>query len=325
MRTYVGIDIGKRVLQVSAPSLDLRVQNDREGFASLISATRPFGRGVYFACEASANGSALLNFLYARHRKVCVLSPYRVRQFAKATGRKAKTDDIDAAVIADAAQTLGAKPTAKPDRMCLRLRAIIRRRAFLVKVLNMERLQGQQVTLPILKKSVALIVGSLRQAIEKLDCASDELVRAVPDLRSKFDAMCNVAGVGGQTAKVVLAEFPEIGRLSKGEVAALGGLAPFNKDSGDQTGARHIQAGRFDLRRSLYMPAISATQRNPVLRPFYKALRARGKPHRVALVAVMRKLLIYLNKVVRDRREVLNSPVATQKARKRGSVFNRGN
>ena len=229
---------------------------------------------------------------------VSVVNPRLPRDFARARNRLAKTDAIDARILADYGRTMQPSPTPKPDPQMVLLDDLVTRRRQLVADRAAERTRLEQTTRPELLASLRLHLRHLNGQIEKLWALIAGLIQATPALRAKIALLVQVQGVGELTASALLAALPELGTLSPNEVTALAGLAPFNRDSGSFRGTRSIHGGRSDVRTALYMAALCATRTNPFLKPVYQHLRANGKPHKVALVAVMRKLLIHLNRIL---------------------------
>lgn len=305
---YLGIDIAKDTLELAGPGLRLPVPNTAEGHARLLAAAKTLRAPVHFVCEATGGYERrLMAHLLAQDCAVSLLNPARVRQFAKATGRLAKTDRIDAAVLAEYGRTL--QPTAEPKPVPLleELTDVVRRRAQLAGLLGLQRTQRHQLHDAPLIVELDRLIAFVEQQIAALDQRLDELIDRDGGLGTRCTQLCQVEGVGRTTAMNLIAELPELGQLNRTRIAALAGLAPFNRDSGASAGQRHIRGGRPNVRRALYMAALTATRCNPVLRPFYQQLRARGKGHRVALTAVMRKLLVHLNQLVRSSEVMLAS------------------
>lgn len=316
---YVGIDIGKDALDVAAPALRLKVPNTLAGCAAMYAATRALKKRLHFICEPTGfYGRTVLGFLHAHRCRVSVISGYRVRQFARATGLIAKTDAIDAALLATLGRTLHPKPTAKPNRSHEKLRNLMRRRWQLLMMQATQKKQRAELSTPLLRKTADNLIRAIAAEVAELDAAAETNVRANLLLNEKRTAFCQVVGVGSITAIRVLAELPEIGLLNRREVAALAGLAPFNRDSSTSHGARHIHSGRARLRTAVFMAAMSAAHTNPILAPFYERLRQRGKPGHVALTAVARKLLVHLNHLARQVDEAHSVP-APRPARAPGS------
>lgn len=305
---YLGIDIAKDPLEVAGPGLRLPVPNTAEGHAQLLAAAQALRGPVHFICEATGGYERrLVASLLAQDCAVSLLNPARVRQFAKATGRLAKTDRIDAELLAAYGRTLQPAAEPKPVPLLEELTDVVRRRAQLAGLLGLQRTQRRQLYDAKLIAGLDQLIGFLEQQIAALDQRLDELIDQDGGLGTRLKRLCQVEGVGKGTAMNLIAELPELGRLNRTRIAALAGLAPFNRDSGAATGQRHIRGGRANVRRALYMAALTATRCNPVLRPFYQQLRARGKGHRVAITAVMRKLLVHLNQIVRTPEVMLAS------------------
>lgn len=305
---YLGIDIAKDTLEVAGPGLRLPVPNTAEGHTQLLAAARTLRTPVHFICEATGGYERrLVASLLAQDCAVSLLNPARVRQFAKATGRLAKTDRIDAELLAEYGRTLQPPAEPKPGPLLVELTDVVRRRAQLAELLGLQRTQRQQLHDAKLIADLDRLIGFLEQQIAALERRLDELIDQDGGLGTRLHQLCQVEGVGKITAMNLLAELPELGRLNRTRIAALAGLAPFNRDSGAATGQRHIRGGRANVRQALYMAALTATRCNPVLGPFYRQLRARGKGHRVAITAVMRKLLVHLNQIVRTP-EVMLAP-----------------
>ena len=210
-------------------------------------------------------------------------------------------------MLAEYGFTLQPPAEPKPVPLLEELTDVVRRRAQLAELLGLQRTQRQQLHDARLVADLDRLIGFLEQQIAALEKRLDELVDKDGGLGARLQRLCQVEGVGKTTAMNLLAELPELGQLNRTRIAALAGLAPFNRDSGAATGQRHIRGGRANVRRALYMAALTATRCNPVLCPFYRQLRGRGKGHRVAITAVMRKLLVHLNQIVRTPEVMLAS------------------
>lgn len=303
---HLGIDIAKDTLEVFGPGLRLQVCNNAEGHARLLAAARGLTGTPHFVCEASGGYERrLIACLLAQDQRVSLLNPSRARQFGKATGKLAKTDRIDAQLLADYGRLLQPDPEPPPQALLIELTDVVRRRAQLAELLGLQRTQRHQLLDPGLLAGIDQLIEVLERQIADLEERLDQLIDRDGGLGQRLKTLCQVEGVGKATAVSLLAELPELGRLNRCQIASLAGLAPFNHDSGAGHGQRHIRGGRSAVRRALYMAALTATRCNPVLRPFYQQLRARGKNHRVAITAVMRKLLIHLNKIAHDSKNPL--------------------
>lgn len=303
---HLGIDIAKDTLEVFGPGLRLQVANNAEGHARLLAASRALSGTPHFVCEASGGYERrLIACLLAQDQRVSLLNPSRARQFGKATGKLAKTDRIDAQLLADYGRLLRPDPEPPPEALLIELTDVVRRRAQLAELLGLQRTQRHQLLDPGLLAGIDQLIEVLERQIAALEERLDQLIDRDGGLGQRLETLCQVEGVGKTTAVSLLAELPELGRLNRCQIASLAGLAPFNHDSGAGRGQRHIRGGRSAVRRALYMAALTATRCNPVLRPFYQQLRSRGKNHRVAITAVMRKLLVHLNKIAHDSKNPL--------------------
>jgi transposase len=228
-----------------------------------------------------------------------VVNPRLPRDFARARNLLAKTDALDAAILAEFGRRMNPAPTPRPDPVLARLDELVNRRAQLIEDRTRERNRLEAACGAQTRDSLRRHLRHLESQIEKMEDHIDKLVAATPLLRDKIARLVSVQGVGTLTAAALLAAMPELGALSKNQVAALAGLAPFNRDSGLSRGTRSIHGGRRAVRCALFMAAVTASRFNPILKAVYERLKAAGKPNKVALVAVMRKLLIYLNRLLK--------------------------
>lgn len=226
-----------------------------------------------------------------------IINPRRVREFARSIGRLAKTDALDARVLALYGERIQPPLRELPDAESQALRALWGRREQLIEMLVMEENRLEHAP-TALRRSLRGHIDYLRKQLKQAD---DDLDRAVRNsaLWDKYEVLSSVPGVGPVLSVALLSDLPELGRLNRGEIAALAGVAPFNQDSGKATGQRSIAGGRPRLRRVLYVATLAAVRCNPVLKPFYRRLRAAGKPPKVALVAAMRRLLVMLNTMLK--------------------------
>jgi transposase len=301
----VGIDVAKAHVDVAIDGVDdvQRHANDAEGHTGLVGDLA--SRGVsLIVMEASGGYEAeLACALQAAGLPVAVINPRQARDFAKALGRLAKTDCLDARVLAELAGVLARRPEtarmlhALPDQDQKRLAALVSRRRQLLGMLNAER-QRLALSHPAVRSSINKAIKAIRKL---LDDTEGELVKHVELHHAQAEALLrSVAGIGPTTAATLIAELPELGRLSRRQISALVGVAPMNHDSGQMRGRRTIKGGRATVRATLYMATLTATRRNPVISAFYKRLVAAGKLKKVAIVACMRKLLTMINAMVRD-------------------------
>jgi transposase len=300
---YLGADVSKLTIDLGCPhfSVAASIPNTPAGYRTLIKTLVRRPVPVHVVCEAT--GPYHQGFVAALHQAcvvVSVVNPRLPRDFARARGQLAKTDKIDARLLADYGQTMQPAPTPKPDASLALLAELVTRRAQLVEDRAREKVRLGQTACAEALASLKLHLRHLDGQIRKLLDRITELVEATPALHAKVARLVEVQGVGALTASALLAALPELGTLSKNEVTALAGLAPFNRDSGAYRGTRSIRGGRSAVRLTLYMAALSAARSNPILKAVYHRLRAAGKAHKVALVAVMRKLLVYLNSLLKN-------------------------
>jgi transposase len=243
---------------------------------------------------------------------ISVVNPRHVRGFAQALGRTAKTDAIDARLLAEFGARVDPPVRPLPDADTTALAALVARRRQLVEMIGMERRRLEQAP-PTGKitRDLRNHIRWLERRVEDVDEEIGTMIQASPLWRVQDDLLRSVPGIGPTTARTLLAELPELGRLDRRTIAALVGLAPFNCDSGQHRGQRHIWGGRATVRAVLYMAAVSAARHNPVLRPYYRRLRDAGKAAKVALVATMRKLLTIVNTMIKHQSRWTTQVVAT--------------
>jgi len=300
----VGIDVSKEHLDVHVRpgGESFRVSRDGAGLDELAQRLQPLD-AVLVAMEATGGFETVVAAsLGTAGLPVIVVNPAQVRAFAHALGKRAKTDPIDAAVIAHFAEATNPEVRALPDEATRLLSDLLTRRRQIVQMIVAERQRARVLTAPRLQKSVARLLKALQRELETLDKEIDDSVRNTPAWREKEDLLRSVPGVGPTIARTLLAEMPELGTLDRREVASLAGLAPFTRQSGQWRGKSFIGGGRSRVRAMLYMGALVAVRYNPALRTFYDHLLAAGKPKMVALVAVARKLLTILNAILRDQK-----------------------
>ncbi len=302
----VGIDVAKAELVVATRPGGERwtVENDERGLRTLVDRLRR--DAVELIVLEATGGYELLCVaaLVAATLPVVVVNPRQVRDFARATGQLAKTDRIDADVLALFAERVRPAVRALPDADAQELEALLARRRQLLEMLQAERNRLGQVfgrgKQPV-KKSLKAHIAFLERELRMADSDLGDMVRHSPAWRERDDLLQSVPGVGKVLSFTLLADLPELGQLSRREIAKLVGVAPLSRDSGTLRGRRFVHGGRATVRAVLYMAALVATRRNPVIRAFYTRLLAIGKPKKLALVACMRKLLTILNTIVRTR------------------------
>lgn len=293
---HIGLDVAKASLAACALGQSRSFAHDPAGCAALIAWLRRLDLPCQVVCEATGGWERpVVCALHAAGVRVAIVNPRQVRAFARSGGRRAKTDPIDAAVLAAFGATHQPRDTPAPSGPQAELAAWVTRREQLQLLLNAEtsrQIPGLPKSLTReLKSSIAALQKRLARAHAKLKA----LLAADPALAARSARLQAIQGVGPGAAATLLGHLPELGHLSDRALAALAGLAPFNDDSGPRKGQRHIAGGRQSVRSALYMAALSAMRCNPVLKPFCLRLRANGKPFKVALIATTRKLLAALN------------------------------
>jgi len=302
--TIIGIDVSKDRLDVHVrPSGEtFAVTRNAAGLDQLVERLRALTPQLV-ALEATGGFEVIAAAaLAAAKLPVIVVNPAQIRAFAKALGQRAKTDPIDAGVIAHFAEATRPAPRPLPDDATRLLAELVTRRRQIVAMITAERQRGQRFPQPRLKNSIARLITALEKELAELDTGLDEAVRASPAWREAEDLLASVPGIGKTIARTLIAELPELGSLDRREIAALAGLAPFTRHSGQWRGKATIAGGRASVRAALFVGAMVARRHNPALRAFANRLLAAGKPRMVALIAVARKLLTILNAILRDRR-----------------------
>jgi transposase len=303
MGAYVGIDVSKDRLDVHILPQDeaFCVERNGKGLAELVERLKPLAPSLV-AIEATGGfESTAAAALASAGLPLAVVNPTQIRHYAQALGKRAKTDPIDARVIARFASDV--KPQARPipDELTQLLGDLVARRRQIVEMMQAERQREKRTTVRRLKKSIARLIKALEKELNELDADIDDLVRGSPVWREKEDLLASVPGVGPQTARTLIAELPELGTLDRKQIASLAGLAPYTRQSGRWRGKSMIGGGRKTVRCSLFMAAMVAGRFNPVLKAFKDRLLAAGKPKIVAIIAVARKLLTILNAMLRDK------------------------
>ena len=299
---WVGIDVSKATLDVALRPADEQweVPNTDAAHQELQQRLREL-QPTLIVLEATGGLQAdVAATLAAAGLPVAVVNPRQVRDFARSTGRLAKADALDARLLAHFAEAVYPQPRSLPDEHLQALTALVVRRRQVVKMLSAEgnRLSSAR---PVTRARIQEHIHWLETELQCLDLDLQQTIRSSPVWREKENLLRSVPGVGPVTACTLLAELPELGTLNRKEVAALVGVAPFNRDSGFWRGRRAIWGGRASVRNVLYMAALTAMRFNPPVRIFYQRLIAVGKPPKVALVACMHKLLIILNAILRTR------------------------
>lgn len=300
-KQVAGIDVSKATLDVALSSTGelMQLANDADGIEELGRKLKSTAADLVVMEATGGYETAVATALVGAGFRVAVVNPRQVRDFAKATGRLAKNDRIDAQVIAEFGQAIEPEIVRLPDEDARELEALLVRRRQLVamRVQEMNRLGLMQGAM---RKRIKAHIDWLEKEIDKLDIDITASLRSSPAWRAKDELLRSLKGVGPVTSTTLIVALPELGQLDRRAIAALVGLAPFNRDSGVMRGRRSIYGGRSQVRTLLYMAATTAIRSNPVIRAFYERLKSRGKPHKVAMVACMRKMLTILNAMVRQ-------------------------
>ena len=301
---FVGIDVSKaRVdVHVRPDGTGFGCATDPEGLSALVGQLQPLSPCLVVLEASGGYEGVVAAALAEAGLPVAIVNPRQVRKFAGAIGRLAKTDAIDAAVIAHFAQAVRPAARPLPDDLAVRLAELMARRRQLVVMINAEKQRLAKARDRIAQRSFKALLKSLEAERARIDKAIDKLIEASPVWCAQQDLLKSVPGIGEVVARTLIAELPELGRVDRHQIAALAGVAPMNRDSGRYRGKRKIQGGRVKVQAPLYMACLVAIQHNPALKSFYRRLRDAGKPARLALVAAMRKLLTILNAMLRDRK-----------------------
>jgi transposase len=305
----VGIDVSKDRLDIALrPSGEAFTVERKSAALELLAAHLKALSPLIVALEATGGFETIAAAALAgAGLPVVIVNPAQVRSFAKALGQRAKTDPIDAAVIAHFAEATKPEPRPLPDAQTQLLADLIARRRQILEMIGAERQREKRISVPRLKKSIARLLKALEKELSSLDSDIDDAMRGSPAWREKEDLLASVPGVGPVISRTLIAELPELGSLGRKQIASLAGLAPFTRQSGQWRGKSFISGGRTVVRTALFMGALVAKQHNPILKAFFDRLVAAGKPKMVALIAVARKLLTILNAILRDNRPWQNA------------------
>jgi len=301
---FAGVDVSKARLDgaISGSDETWQVANTSDGIAQLVERLREVAPALVVMEATGGFEVPAAAALAAAEIPVVIANPRQVRDFAKSTGQLAKTDAIDAHILALFAERVRPQVRALPDEEARALDAIVGRRRQVIDMITAEK-NRLGLALPAVRKNIEEHIRWLERQLERVDTDLDRRIRKSPVWMAKHNLLRDVPGVGPNLARTLIAELPELGQLSHKQIAALVGVAPLARDSGLFRGKRMVWGGRASVRSALYMSILSATKWNPVIRVFYQRLRAQGKPPKVAMVACMRKLLTILNAMVRDGRE----------------------
>lgn len=297
---YVGLDVAKLSLELHLAGKTFSLPNQTKGHIQLLKLLRPHPT-AHVVCEATGGyEQSVVRVLQAAAVPVSIVEAGRVRFFARAQGQRAKTDPIDAAVLSAYGSACHPLPTPPSSPQQQQLADLVQRRRQLVQILVQERNHAEHYTDAFRRKQFRQLTQLLEKQISQCDQAITSLINEDPVLARKISRLQAIPGVGPVVSATVLAEMPELGQLNSQTAAALAGVAPYNRDSGPQTGARRIGGGRRAVRSALYMAALSAVRHDRILKVFYQRLRAAGKKPLVALTACMRKLIILMNRLLKN-------------------------
>ena len=302
MKAYIGIDISKPILDVDWQGKLISFKNQKKGITQLIAKLKKInekGKLEVVILEASGGyEKCLVKTCHENHLPVHVAHANKVRAFAKSKGILAKTDKLDASVLSE----YGSLMKVEPDKVLLtengeKIRVLLGRREQLMNDRQREKNRLDKIDDKVIKKSIESHIRWLSDEIKNIDQQLNECSQ-MSDIKLKHDLLISIPAVGGLVANYLIANLPELGLLTHKEIAALVGVAPYNRDSGSFSGKRFIQGGRKELRHVLYMSAIASVRCNEDMKVFYKRLREAGKPAKVAIIAVLRKLLSVINSII---------------------------
>jgi len=300
----VGIDVSKDKLDMAFDPAgeSLVFSNDPDGHADIVEQLKPCSPERIIVEATGGYERRVVAALKAAGLPVVVMNPRQVREFARATGQLAKTDAIDASILARFGRVLRPEIRPIPDENAHIMQEKLGRRRQLIAMRTAEKNRlGQSRNAPV-RQGIQSHLDFLDKQIEKIDKDLDKTIRDSPAYREKAELLKGVPGIGDQTTRDLLAHLPELGACSRQEIAALVGVAPINRDSGKMRGRRTISGGRACVRTALYMATISACRSNPLIRKHYQHLLDAGKAKKVAIIACMRKLLTIINAMIRDRK-----------------------
>jgi transposase len=301
--SFVGIDVSKDRLDVHVrPSGQTSaVARDGKGLERLTNELRDLTPALIVLEATGGFEITVAAALASAGLPLAVVNPRQIRDFARATGRLAKTDSLDAQIIALFAERIRPDPRPIADADGQALAELMARRRQVVEMIGMETNRFRQARNPRVQRTIEATLKTLEAQLAELDRDINDSVRGSPIWRAADDLLTSVPGVGDVTSRTLIADLPELGQLDRRRIAALVGVAPVNRDSGQMRGRRTIAGGRTDVRSALYMATLSATRWNPVISQHYKSLVERGRPKKVAVVACMRRLLGILNAIIRTR------------------------
>lgn len=300
IENIMGIDVSKEWLDVNtAEEGSVRIENNGRGHYRIFAQARRLGIQLVVLESTGGYEKDLVDYLSEKHIELSVANPRQVRDFAKGLGMLAKTDTLDAQILRAFGESIPQRRYIRPSQDQARLYALVKERMHLVRLLATEK-QRLPLLEPEIRRHAQVLVASLAAHLKQLDLDLSHAAKGLESVNKNNQLICQIKGVGPLTGTCLQALLPELGRVNGKEIAALAGLAPYNRDSGKRRGVRCVWGGRERVRRVLWMAAVCASTHNPHLRTFYRRLVDNGKPVKVALTAVMRKILIQCNAIIRD-------------------------
>lgn len=301
-KLYVGVDVSKNQLDVAANNnVTFSASNDEKGLSKLLKWLKK-RKPTLIVIEATGGYELFAHITLAEKYPVSLVNPRQVRNFAKSMNLLAKTDKLDAHVLCMFGERVQPEPSPKPDEKMIELASLVRRRRQLVAARAAEK-NRMELAKGSVKESIERIIDLLTAEIDEIQRQLSDLIDNSPELKAKVEHLRQVPGIAEIVASSLITELPELGTLNRREIAALLGVAAFNMDSGKFQGKRCIWGGRSGPRSMLYMAALSAKQFNPVIKKYYERLISKGKPFKVVMIACVRKLLVILNAMLRDKTE----------------------
>ena len=301
---YIGIDVSKENLDVYILEHDKHFQfsQTEKGLSELVETIKPFNTALVVLEATGGFENNAASILASSNIPVAVVNPRQVRDFAKATGTLAKTDCLDAKIIAMFGKAIKPNVSPLPDETLKQINLLVRRRSQLVSILGQEK-NRLSLARGFMAKSIKKHVIWLKKELNELDKNINDFIKSSPIYKEKVQILKSTPGCGPILASSLIAFMPELGKLNRKKIALLAGLAPLNNDSGKFKGKRRIRGGRENIRSVLYMPTMTAIRFNPAIKEFYERLLSKGKPKKVAITACMRKLLVTLNAMCRTNAE----------------------
>ncbi|MBF0523932.1 MAG: IS110 family transposase [Deltaproteobacteria bacterium] len=300
-KNFVGIDTSKGKLDVAArpAGVFFTINNAPQDDEELVRRLHELSPELVVIEATGGYEARALGAMIEAKLPVVMANPKQVRDFAKATGKLAKTDKIDAQVIAHYGEAIRPEQRSLPDAEQLELSELLTWRRQLLDQITMN-INYQEHATPRIKEKIQAIMGTLKNELKDIDREIDELIQSSPVMKEKHEILTSTKGIGAKVSAILLGQLPELGRLNRKQIAALAGLAPFNNESGKMKGKQAIKAGRWQVRSAIFMATLSASRFNPAISLFYQRLVAAGKAKKVALTACARKLLTILNAMIKN-------------------------